>query len=153
MKKSELCVIVFMLLFSGFFFYNTMDLPPEAQTYPRFIIGLLVALTILKLVLMILASKKSKEKIINDDADVWEGLLPKQFAVVCVASLLYFVLMYFFGFYVASLAYLVYCLHFFHISLKYSIITILTMLVLIYAVFTIFLNVPLPTGEILSQFI
>jgi len=152
MKKSELCVIVFMLAFCGFFLSQTLGLPSDAQTYPLFIISLLAILTIIKLVNMILANKKSMQ-VVNDDATVWQGLLPKQFITMSIACLLFLVIMYFLGFYVASVLYLGFCLHYFRISLKNSLITLLVMIVIIYTVFSIFLNVPLPAGELLSDFI
>ena len=52
MKKSELSVVIFMLGFCAFFFYETLQLPPAAQSYPKFVIGLLAVLTLMQLVKM-----------------------------------------------------------------------------------------------------
>ena len=152
MKKSELCVVGFMLVFCGFFYYETMQLPPLAQSYPLFVICLLACLSLLKLVNMFLAYLKSKD-FVDDNATVWHGFKKKQFFTVFLASVLFFVVMYFFGFYVASLVYLVFCLRYFQISKKNTIITITAMLIIVYLVFSTFLNVPLPPGELISNFI
>lgn len=152
MKKSELCVVAFMLVFSAYFAYETLQLPDKAQHYPLFVIGLLIFLTILKLIAMYLASGKDK-KIVNDSDMVWLDFQKKQFFTVFIASILFFAIMHFIGFYLASLVYLIYCLRYFRISLKHSAITIIAMLVVVYAVFSGFLNVPLPAGELLQDLI
>lgn len=152
MKKSELYVIVFMLCFCAFFAYETLQLPIAAQRYPLFVIGMLGVLTIIKFINMFLASAQSK-RVVDDSSKVWEGFLSKQFFTVFIASVVFFVLMYFIGFYLASLLYLAYSLHYFKIPVKYSAITIVAMLVIVYAVFTEFLNVPLPMGELLEDLI
>ena len=69
------------------------------------------------------------------------------------AFLGFFVLMYFFGFYVASLIYILFCLQYFKIPKKYMALVLLVMLVLTYFTFSWFLNVPLPKGEILGEFL
>ena len=152
MKKSELSVVVFMLAFCAFFFYETIQLPPLAQHYPLFVIGLLAFLTILKFINMFLAYMKDK-KIIDDFSTVWASFLPKQFSTMFLGFLGFFGLMYFLGFYVASLAFLLYALVFFKIPRKYIALTLVVMLVIVYAVFTWFLNVPLPAGVILENLI
>ena len=59
MKKSELSVVIFMLGFCAFFFYETLQLPPAAQSYPKFVIGLLAVLTLMQLVKMATAILRS----------------------------------------------------------------------------------------------
>ena len=151
MKKSELSVVVFMFLFCAFFFFETIKLPPLAQHYPLFVIGLLFFLTLLKFLNMILAYMKNKQ-IIDDFSDVWKNFLPKQFFIVFLGFLAFFVIMYFLGFYPAALLCLLFTLRFFHIPNKYIGLTLVVMLILVYAVFTWFLNVPLPEGELLAGF-
>ncbi|MCI2110676.1 MAG: tripartite tricarboxylate transporter TctB family protein [Acidaminococcaceae bacterium] len=151
MKKSELSVIVFMLLFCAFFFYETVQLPVLAQRYPLFVIGLLAFLTLLKFFNMCLAYMKDK-KIIDDFSTVWKSFLPKQFFTVFLGFLGFFGLMYFLGFYIAALVFLLFALIFFKIPKKYIVLTLVVMLVIVYAVFTWFLNVPLPEGMLIENF-
>lgn len=150
MKKSELSVVIFMLAFCGFFYYQTVQLPPEAQSYPKFVIGLLAVLSILQLVKMLVGCH-GKLAIINDHAEVWKGFLPKQFFTFFGACILFFILMYFVGFYPATLLFLIGMLKYFHINNKIILLTLVIMLAMIYLVFTMFLNVPLPEGELLGE--
>lgn len=152
MKKSEFSVVLFMLAFCGFFYYQTVQLPAEAQSYPKFVIGLLAVLSVLQLVKMLVGCH-GKLAIINDDAEVWKGFLPKQFFTFLCACILFFIFMYFIGFYPASLLFLIGMLKYFHIHNKIIILTLIVMLVMIYVVFTTFLNVPLPEGELMGEFL
>ena len=151
MKKSELSVVVFMFLFCAFFFSQTIQLPPLAQHYPLFVIGLLFFLTLLKFINMYLAYMKNK-KVINDYTTVWTSFLPKQFFTVFLGFLGFFGVMYFLGFYIAALAFLLFALRFFKIPNKYIALTLVVMLVIVYAVFNWFLNVPLPDGLLIENF-
>ena len=101
---------------------------------------------------MVLLYLKDK-KMTNDVPEAFRGFQPKQFWTMFAAFLVFFVLMYFFGFYVASLVYILFCLHYFRIRAKYVAMVLLVMLVLTYFTFSWFLNVPLPKGEILSEFL
>ena len=152
MKRTDLCICAFMYLFSGFFLTETQKFPPETRHYPHFVIGLLLLLTTVRLGQMVMQYLADK-KVENDVPEAFKGFLPKQFWVMFVAFLGFFVLMYFFGFYVASLVYILFCLHFFHIPKKYMALVLLVMLVLTYFTFSWFLNVPLPKGEILGEFL
>ena len=151
MKKSELSVVVFMLLFCAFFYSQTVQLPPLAQHYPLFVIGLLFFLTLLKFINMCLPYMKNKQ-IIDDFSTVWEGFQAKQFFTILLGFFGFFGLMYFLGFYVAALLFLLFALRYFRIPGKYIVLTLVVMLVIVYAVFTWFLNVPLPQGELLENF-
>jgi hypothetical protein len=91
--------------------------------------------------------------VINDLSETFKGFQPKQFWTMFAAFLGFFALMYFFGFYVASLIYILFCLQYFHIPKKYMALVLLVMLVLTYFTFSWFLNVPLPKGEILGEFL
>ena len=127
-------------------------MPAEAQSYPKFVIGLLAVLSVLQLVKMLVGCH-GKLAIINDDAEVWKGFLPKQFFTFLCACILFFIFMYFIGFYPASLLFLIGMLKYFHIHNKIIILTLIVMLVMIYVVFTTFLNVPLPEGELMGEFL
>ena len=159
MKKSELSVVIFMLGFCAFFFYETLQLPPAAQSYPKFVIGLLAVLTLMQLVKMA-CSCHGHFTVINDLPEVWTHFLPRQFFTFLAASILRrrplvrlgsFVLMVLIGFYPAAILYLVFMMHFFHIEKKYMAITVVVLMVLIYIVFSEFLAVPLPAGLLLDE--
>lgn len=150
MKKSELSVVIFMLGFCAFFFYETLQLPPAAQSYPKFVIGLLAVLTLMQLVKMA-CSCHGHFTVINDLPEVWTNFLPKQFFTFLGASILFFILMIFIGFYPSAIIYLLFMMHFFHIEKKYMAITIVVLMVLIYVVFSEFLAVPLPDGLLVEE--
>lgn len=150
MKKSELSVVIFMLAFCAFFFYETLQLPPAAQSYPKFVIGLLTVLTLMQLVKMVVTSHGG-QKVVNDLPEVWKGFLPRQFFTFFLGCVGFFVLMYFVGFYLSAIIYLVGMMHYFHIARKYMAITVVVLMVLIYIVFSEFLAVPLPDGLLLDE--
>ena len=62
-------------------------------------------------------------------------------------------LMYLFGFYIASIVYIFICLLFFRIEMKYILLVLICMAALIYGTFDVFLNVPLPDGIIMEEFL
>lgn len=152
MKKSDILICGFMYLFSFFFLYLTMDFPLPARHYPYFVIGLLLILTTVRVSHMVRDYRRSHE-IINDMGDVFEGFLPKQFYIMFAAFLLFFVLMYFIGFYPAALMYLLVCLLHFKIPIRHMILVLIGMVALIYGTFDIFLNVPLPDGILIEEFL
>ena len=133
MKKSELAIVFFMLAFCGFFYHETLLLPEKAQHYPLFVISLLAVLSVLQLVKMLTGC---------------HGHLPRQFVTFFLASILFFVGMYFIGFYLTAILYMGFMMHYFKIEKKYIVLTTAVLLALIYGVFSESLNVPLPVGEL-----
>lgn len=85
--------------------------------------------------------------------EVFDGFLPRQFRVMFSAFILFFILMYFLGFYIAAFMYLLVCLFYFHIPKKHIILVLVCMMALIYGTFDVFLNVPLPDGVIVEEFL
>ena len=152
MKKSDIYICGFMYLFSFFFLYLTQDFPVQARHYPHFVIGLLLLLTTIRMGYIFRDYRRS-HCVIDDRGEVFEGFLPKQFWVMFGAFLLFFVLMYVAGFYVAALAYLFLCLRYFKIEMKYILLILVCMAALIYGTFDVFLNVPLPKGMIMEEFL
>ena len=152
MKRTDLYICVFMYLFCAFFQYETGKFPEGARHYPYFVIGLLFLLTTVRLYDMVKQYMKDRH-VINDLSETFKGFQPKQFWTMFAAFLVFFVLMYFFGFYVAALIYILFCLQYFKIPKKYMALVLLVMLVLTYFTFSWFLNVPLPKGEILGEFL
>ena len=152
MKRTDLYICVFMYLFCAFFQHETQKFPEGARHYPYFVIGLLFLLTTVRLYDM--AKQYMKDRcVVNDVPETFKGFLPKQFWTMFGAFLGFFALMYFFGFYLASLVYILFCLHYFKIPKKHVVLVLIVMLALTYFTFGWFLNVPLPKGEILGEFL
>lgn len=141
-----------MYCFSFFFLYLTLDFPAEARHYPHFIIGLLLILTTVRMSHMFRDYRRD-HRVINDMGELFEGFLPGQFRSMFIYFILFFVLMYFSGFYAAALIYLFLCLRYFKIPMKYIVLILFSMGILIYCTFDLFLNVPLPEGLIAEEFL
>lgn len=152
MKKSDIYICGFMYAFSAFFLYLTQSFPLGARHYPHFVIGLLVLLTTIRVGHMFRDYRK-EGRVVNDMPEVFQDFLPKQFWVMFGAFVLFFILMYFIGFYPAALVYLLLCLVYFKIRPLYIVLVLAGMLLLIFGTFDSFLNVPLPMGELLEDFI
>lgn len=144
MKKSDIGVIAIMYAICGFFFYQTTELPEEAQTYPR---CLLAGLCILNtLYVMRCLWRLRSVTCSNDLPDIFKGFQRNQFFLVVACCLAYMALLYAVGFYVASVVYLMGVMFFLRVPKLHMLLTVGVLAVLIYAVFTLFLKVPLPTG-------
>lgn len=144
MKKSDLIVVVMMYVVCGFFGALTTGLKPEAQTYPWFVIGILFVLTTLYVIKMAIAAKKYGVESGFDE--IFEGFLPKQFWPIVVMTILYVIIMYYMGFYVATVLYLVCALLYLKIPKWQILIILVVMFFLTYGAFTMFLKVKLPQG-------
>ena len=104
MKKTDIGVVVFMYLVCGYFYYHMTKLKASSQTYPRFTILLLFGLTTLYLVQMVIAARKyGVESGVNE---VFKDFQAAQFFVCLIASILYLVCIYFFGFYISTVLYI-----------------------------------------------
>jgi len=149
MKKSDLIVVALMYAVCVLFACLTTGLKPEAQTYPWFVIAILFVLTTMYVVKMIFDAKKHGVE--SGFAEIFEGFLPKQFWPVAIMTLLYVVVMYFMGFYVATLLYLVAVLLYLKIPKWQILIILVVMFILTYGAFTMFLKVKLPQGVWMKQ--
>ena len=144
MKKTDIGVVVVMYAICAFFYSMCVKLKPESQTYPLFTIALLFGLTTMYLVQMLIRAKKNGVESGVDE--VFAGFMPLQF-FSCVAMVLgYLVLMYFVGFYISTLVFMVAIMLFLKVPKLHMVITIAAMLLLIYFAFTMFLGVKLPAG-------
>ena len=143
MKKTDIGVVVFMYAVCALFLGLTLQLPAAAQTYPLFIIILLAALTTLYVAQMLRAAKKSG---VTSGLEDFEGFLPRQFFPILGMVVLYLVVMYFAGFYIATLVFMVVCLLFLKVPKWQILLSTAVILVLVYCAFTLFLKVKLPVG-------
>ena len=132
----------------GFFYYHMTKLKASSQTYPRFTIFLLFGLTTLYLIQMLVAAKKHG---VESGVDkVFKDFEPKQFFVCLCATILYLVCIYFFGFYISTVVFMLAVLLFLKVPPLYSAITIIVIVGLIYLAFQKFLGVKLPVGTVMK---
>lgn len=143
MKKTDIGVVAFIYAVCLLFLVMTLRLPAAAQTYPLFIIVLLFALTTLYAVQMAFAAKKSG---ITSGLEDFEGFLPKQFFPILGMVVVYLVIMYFAGFYIATLLFMAACLLFLKVPKWQILLSTAVILALVYCAFTLFLKVKLPMG-------
>lgn len=143
MKKTDIGVVAFIYAVCALFLVMTLRLPTAAQTYPLFIIILLAALTTLYVAQMFRAAKKSG---VTTGLEDFEGFLPKQFFPILGMVVLYLVIMYFAGFYIATLVFMAACLLFLKVPKWQIVLSTAVILVLVYCAFTLFLKVKLPMG-------
>ena len=143
MKKTDIGVVAFIYAVCLLFLVMTLRLPSAAQTYPLFIIILLSALTTLYVAQMALAAKKSG---ITSGLEDFEGFLPKQFFPILGMVVVYLVIMYFAGFYIATLLFMAACLLFLKVPKWQILLSTAVILALVYCAFTLFLKVKLPMG-------
>ncbi len=151
MKHSDIWVIAVIYAVSLLFFVMTIDLPPDAQTYPM---GLIVALagfnTLFFIQCLFRAIRTGGIRFVNDFPELFKGMLVGQFAFVCAGCFIFLCLVYAVGYYLASALYLAGTLAFFKVPGKWIALTLVTLVVLVYAVFTMFLKVPLPVGMLFA---
>ena len=148
MKKTDIGVVLFMYAVCGFFYYHMTKLKASSQTYPRFTIFLLFGLTTLYLIQMLVAAKKHG---VESGVDkVFKDFEPKQFFVCLCATILYLVCIYFFGFYISTVVFMLAVLLFLKVPPLYSAITIIVIVGLIYLAFQKFLGVKLPVGTVMK---
>lgn len=143
MKKTDIGVVGFMYAVCLLFLVMTLQLKPAARIYPLFIIALLAGLTTLYLVQMILGAKKNG---VTSGLEDFEDFVPKQFFPVLVMIICYLVLMYFVGFYISTVLFMVACLLFLKVPKWQGAIATVAIVALVYCAFTLFLKVKLPVG-------
>ncbi|MBQ9453882.1 MAG: tripartite tricarboxylate transporter TctB family protein [Desulfovibrio sp.] len=148
MKKSDIGIIAIMYGICAFFFFMTVELPEEAQTYPRCLLAGLCVLNTLYMLRCLLRLRR--EGFSNDLPQIFSGFMHSQFFLVVLCCIGYMLLMYAAGFYVASIVYLTGVMLLLHVPRLHILLTVGVLALLIYAVFTLFLKVPLPVGVLFS---
>ena len=148
MKKTDIGVVVFMYAVCGFFYYHMTKLKASSQTYPRFTIILLFGLTTLYLVQMLVAAKKHGVE--SGVVVVFKDFELKQFLVCLAGAIGYVVLMYFFGFYIATVIFMAVVLLYLKVPPLYAAITVVVIVALIFFAFQKFLGVKLPVGTVIK---
>ena len=148
MKLTDVGVVLFMYAVCGYFYYHMTKLKASSQTYPRFTIILLFGLTTLYLVQMLVAAKKhGVESGVNE---VFKDFMPAQFFVCLIATILYLVCIYFFGFYISTVIFMAVVLLYLRVPPLFSAITVVVIVALIFFAFQKFLGVRLPVGTVIK---
>lgn len=145
MKKSDIPVVCIIYAIAIAFLIMTLKLPEAAQVYPMVLISALILVNTLYLIRTFLHYRQNHH-IENDYPIVFSGFLPLQFFGVFISIGLYLVLMYFCGYYLATVLYLIGSLLFLKVPMKYNLMTVVVMIVMVAVVFSYFLKVPLPAG-------
>lgn len=145
MKKSDIPVVCVIYAIAIAFLIMTLQLPEAAQVYPMVLITALIFVNTLYLIRTFLLFRQNHH-VENDYLIVFHGFLPLQFFGVFLAIGLYLALMYFCGYYISTILYLLGSLVFLKVPMKYNLMTVVAMVVMVAVVFSYFLKVPLPTG-------
>ena len=147
MKKTDIGVVAFFYLVSAYFYSQTIKLPESSQTYPRFTVILVFGLTTLYLVQMIARAVKNGTE---SGAEDFKDFQPVQFIVCFCATILYLILIHFFGFYIATVVFMVGVLLFLRVKPIAIVLSVVVIIALIYFAFQKFLGVRLPVGEVIK---
>lgn len=149
LKQTDIVTVVAMYAVCAFFGYMNLSVKAAAQTYPWFVIGMLFVLTTIYLVKIIIDGVKNGKE--GGWEEAFEGFLPKQFVPIFLMIVGYVVVMKYFGFYIATLIFVVATLHFLKVPKWQIALVVVVLFVLAYGAFTMFLGVKLPQGAILKN--
>lgn len=144
MKLSDIGVVLFMYAVCAYFYTQNLQLKPESQTYPRFTIILLFALTTMYLVKMLIQAFKNGVHKGKDEA--FKDFQPAQFFVSLALVVLYVVMINFIGFYIATFIFMTLLLLYLKVPKLHALIAVVAIMLLIYLAFGLFLKVKLPEG-------
>lgn len=141
MKNVDRITGISFILFGLIFLYETTKLPVDSQSYPRFMIGIMMVLALLVIIRSFMRSSVKKTW-----GELFEGVEWKRLLFVLLGSLGYLFLVNVLGFFVTTIIYLLITM----IVLKANRLTILISIpvftLVLYLIFRVFLKVPLPTG-------
>ena len=143
MNKTDIGVVAFFYIVGLSFLAMTLQLPDAAQTYPLFIIVVLLVLTTMYVIKMIIDAKR---KGILSGLEDFKDFLPGQFFPVLVMVILYLIAMYFLGFYISTVVFMIAALLFLRVPKWQIILSCAVVLLIVYGAFTMFLGVKLPLG-------
>jgi hypothetical protein len=149
MKWTDVGVVAFMYIVCGYFYFKTVQLPEEIQSYPKFVIILLFGLTTLFLVQMLISAFKNG---VESGVDkVFKDFQPAQFFVSLAAVIVYVILIDILGFYIATALFLIGLLLYLKVPILHTAIAVAVILALVYFAFGMFLGVKLPKGLLLKM--
>lgn len=145
MKRSDFPVVSIIYAIGLAFLIATLQLPEAAQTYPLVLISALLFLNTLYLIRSFLSFRRA-QRIENDIPVIFHGFLFKQFAGVFIWCVAYLVMMYFLGYYLSTVLFLMGSLLFMRVNILHIAMTTVVLGIMVWAVFSQFLHVPLPVG-------
>lgn len=151
MTRSDIGVIAIIYATCALFLYMTFQLKAAAQIYPLCLIAGLALLNTLYLLRCFYRMFVSHaRRVINDMPEIFSEFLPQQFFFLVFGAIAYLALLYYLGFYLAGVIYLICTLWGLKVRPLPLAGTVIIMGILIYGVFTLFLKVPLPKGILFS---
>ena len=150
MKKTDIGVCAVMYAVCAFFLYMTLQLQKEAQIYPLCVIALLAGLTTLHVINMIIGAIKTG---VVSGLEDFKDFMPKQFFTLFVMLLIYIAAMPYVGFYIASVVFMAASLLFLRVKVWQIILAEIAIFALVYFAFTVFLEVRLPVGSLLEDYL
>lgn len=145
MKRSDFAVVSIIYAIGLAFLIATLQLPEAAQTYPLVLISALLFLNTLYLIRSFLSFRRA-QRIENDIPVIFHGFLFKQFAGVFIWCVAYLVMMYYLGYYLSTVLFLLGSLLFMRVNILHIAMTTVVLGIMVWAVFSQFLHVPLPVG-------
>ena len=145
MKRSDFPVVSIIYAIGLAFLIATLQLPEAAQTYPLVLISALLFLNTLYLIRSFLSFRRA-QRIENDIPVIFHGFLFKQFAGVFIWCVAYLVMMYFLGYYLSTVLFLMGSLLFMRVNILHIAMTTVVLGIMVWTVFSQFLHVPLPVG-------
>mgnify|MGYP002624183425 CR=1 FL=1 len=150
MKKTDIGVCAAMYAVCAFFLYMTLQLQKEAQIYPLCVIALLAGLTTLHVINMIIGAFKIG---VVSGLEDFKDFMPKQFFTLLAMVLIYIAAMPYVGFYIASVVFMAVSLLFLRVKVWQIILAEIAIFALVYFAFTVFLEVRLPVGSLLEDYL
>ncbi len=141
-KNNEYILSGVFVVISAIYGLSILKLPTEDTLYPKFVLFLLIVLTIVSFF----------QTYFSDDNEKAEGLFKdfnvKQFGTVLTVGIIYIALINIIGYFVSTSIFMLSLLILLKNSKKTSIIVTIVFAVFLYLVFKMFLGVPLPSGKL-----
>lgn len=144
MKNMDRVTSIVFLLIGLIFFINTFNLPENSRMYPRFMIGIMLFLSILLFIKTLLKSQSSKSW-----KDMVIGIQWKRFSFVLIGGIVYLFFINTLGFFVSTFLYLFITMIYLKANRTAIMISIPSFLIVLFLIFKVFLKVPLPTGYLI----
>ncbi len=141
-KKGSLLLCGIFLIICSIYGYLLKSLSPEDMLYPKFVLYLLISLTII-LILQVFLTKGDEFKV-----SIFDGFRGVQFATVVFTGLFYIIFIDIIGYFVSTLLFMFILLSLLKNSKKVSVLVTLGFCGFIFLVFKVFLGVPVPSGVI-----
>ncbi len=150
MKKSDIGVCLAMYAVCAFFLYMTLQLPQAAQIYPLCVIALLAGLTTLHVINMVRGAIREE---VTNGLEEFANFVPSQFFTLFVMILVYIAAMPYIGFYASSIIFMTASLLFLRVKVWQIVLAEIAIFVLVYCAFTLFLEVRLPEGSLIEEWL